>query len=105
MSRMTLAASLADWTDADSAAHALARSLGLMPDVSAMSDAKWVYWSNNPLGNELIALLDRLTVLGFLEKREEPDLQYRVHPEFRTNLEIERVWQQVAAKDSLPRLR
>jgi lactoylglutathione lyase len=104
MSGTTLAAILADWTDVDFAAHALARSLGLMPDQSAMSDAKWVYWSNNPVGSELIVLLDRLTALGFLEKREEPDIQYRLRPEFQANLNVERVWQQVADKHPEPGL-
>jgi hypothetical protein len=94
---MTLGAFLADWTDVDVAAHELARSLGAMPERSAMSDAKWVYWSNNPLGIELVALLERLTVLGFLEKRDEPDYQYRVAPRFRSRLGIEEIWQRFVA--------
>lgn len=90
---LNLALALADWTDIDIAAHALARVLGLMPAESTLSDAKWVYWSNNPLGNELIVLLDRLVSLGFLEKRAEPDLQYRIHREFRATFDIENIWQ------------
>jgi catechol 2,3-dioxygenase-like lactoylglutathione lyase family enzyme len=90
---VTLAASLADWTDVDVAAHELARCLGALPEGSAMSDAKWVYWSNNPLGIELVALLDRLTALGLLEKRDEPDHQYRVAPEFRASLGVQEIWQ------------
>jgi lactoylglutathione lyase len=92
MSRTTLAGALSDWTDIDVAAHALARSLGLMPGNSAMREAKWVYWSNNPLGIELVVLLDRLVELGFLEKRDEPDLQYRLRSDFRTTLDIQKVW-------------
>jgi lactoylglutathione lyase len=82
MSGMTLVAKLGDWTDIDEAAHALAVAIGLMPAASRMSDAKWVYWSNNPLGNELHGWLDRLAVLGVLEKRDQPDFQYRTKRDF-----------------------
>lgn len=92
MSGTTFAGALSDWTDVDVAAHALARSLGLMPAKSSMSDAKWVYWSNNPLGLELVVLLDRLVDLGFLEKRDEPDSQYRVASNYRAILDIQSVW-------------
>jgi len=95
---MTLATCLADWTDADVAAHALARCLGVLPDMSSVRDAKWVHWSSNPLGSELIALLDRLATLGFLERRDEPDLQYRVVPQFRDNLQIQGIWEGFASE-------
>jgi hypothetical protein len=42
-----------------------------------MKDVKWVYWSENPLGTMLHSTLERLSDLGVLEKREEPDVQYR----------------------------
>ena len=90
---MALTAFLTDWTDIDEAAHQLARCLGALPERSAMTDAKWVYWSNNPLGLELVGLLDRLTALGLLEKRDEPDYQYRVAPSFRSRLGVEEIWQ------------
>jgi len=61
-----------------------------------MSDAKWLYWSNDPLGIELVALLDRLTTLGFLEKRDEPDQQYRIAPEFKSSLGLEEIWRRFA---------
>ena len=95
---MTLAAFLANWTDIDVAAHELARCLGALPEGSAMADAKWVYWSNNPLGIELVALLDRLTTLGLLEKRAEPDHQYRVAPQFRSSLGLEEIWRRFAVQ-------
>jgi len=87
---MTLAALLRDWTDTDAAEHALAKILGVMPPRSHMRDAKWVYWSNSSLGNELHALLDRLTNLGFLERRDEPDLQYRLNENFARTLDIDK---------------
>ena len=89
---MTFAASLSDWVDADSAEHLLAKALGIMPKTSVMLEAKPVYWSNHPLGSELYALLERLTELGFLEKRDEPELQYRVRPNFARRLGIEDIW-------------
>jgi hypothetical protein len=72
-----LPTALADWTDIEEAAHVLAQRLGVVPPELAMHDVKWVYWSNNPLGNMLYGMLDQLVELGALEKREEPDLQYR----------------------------
>ena len=94
---MTFRTVLSDWTDIDVAAHELARCLGAVPERSAMSDAKWVYWTNNPLGSELVALLDRLTALGLLEKRDEPDYQYRVAPQFRSQLGVDEIWQRFTA--------
>ncbi len=94
---MNLAA-LRDWTDIDFAAHELAKSLGVMPLRSTINDAKWVYWTNNPLGDELVILLDRLVNLGFLEKREEPDLQYRVDETFPGKLKIDDVWRTIHAQ-------
>ncbi|HET9955561.1 MAG TPA: VOC family protein [Polyangiaceae bacterium] len=94
---MTLTTSLTDWTDIDIAAHEVARGLGILPGHSTVADGKAWFWSDNPLGNELFALLDRLTTLGFLEKRNEPDLQYRVAPQFRARLGIEDLWQRLSA--------
>lgn len=73
----TLRVALADWTDIDASAHVLAQCLGIMPSGLGMNEAKWVYWSDNPLGNMLDGTLERLLELGALEKREEPALQYR----------------------------
>jgi hypothetical protein len=73
----TLRVALADWTDFDASAHMLAQCLGIMPSQHDMKEAKWVYWSENPLGTMLYSTLERLVGLGVLEKRDEPDLQYR----------------------------
>jgi hypothetical protein len=83
---------LTDWTDIDAATHELARCLGVLPAHATIADAKWVYWSSNPLGTELVAMLERLTALGFLEKRDEPDQQYRIAPHFQSSLGVEQVW-------------
>ena len=66
-----------DWTDIDFAAHALAQALGVMAPDAEMADTKWVYWSKNPLGDALVQMLDSLVEIGLLEKRDEPDFQYR----------------------------
>ena len=73
----TLRLILADWTDFDASAHALAQCLGIVPAQLQIKEVKWVYWSENSLGTVLHSTLERLLELGVLEKREEPDLQYR----------------------------
>jgi hypothetical protein len=77
----TLRVALADWTDFDASAHLLAQCLGIMSPHHEMTEAKWVYWSENPLGTVLYDTLERLVEIGVLEKREEPDFQYRWVPD------------------------
>ena len=76
---------LRDWLDWDSAAYWLAISLGLMKDEPGLfqGPAKHVFWSNNPVGNMLYAMLDQMVAVGILEKRDEPDFQYRWNSTFR----------------------
>jgi hypothetical protein len=83
---MALREDLADWTDLDVAAHHLARHLGVLPIESAMRDFKWVYGAKNRLSDTLVRTLDEYVSLGVLEKRDEPDLQYRWCAEFRKNV-------------------
>ena len=85
----TLRTALSDWTDFDAAAHRLAQCLGIMPYQQEMREAKWVYWSENPLGTMLHSTLERLVELSVLEKREEPDLQYRWCSTYRVAIERE----------------
>ena len=68
---------LAGWADWDEAAHALAACLGLVPAGSAMARHKSLYWSAGPAGDGLRACLDALAAAGVLERRDEPDTQYR----------------------------
>ena len=79
----TLRVALANWTDFDASAHMLAQCLGIMPQQLQMKDVKWVYWSENPLGTMLHSTLEQLSELGVLEKREDPDLQYRWYSNYR----------------------
>jgi hypothetical protein len=50
--------------------------LGLF-EAQAFREVKWVFWSDNPLGNALWDLLHALVKAGVLEHREEPDHQFR----------------------------
>jgi hypothetical protein len=74
----TLKDRLSEWTDWDGAAYCL----GLMPDGDAFGGAKHVFWSNDPIGNMLHSMLELLVEQRALEKRDEPDIQYRWSPSF-----------------------
>ncbi len=87
MPERTLKESIGEWTDWDVAAYRLGICLGLMPEARAFGAAKHVFWSNHPVGELLHSMLDRLTAQGTLEKRAEPDIQYRWNPVFRGSWE------------------
>ncbi len=87
---MTLRESFKDWTDWDVAEYRLAMSLGLMwPGVDFTSQAKHVFWSNNPIDNALDACLTQHVHAGVLEFDEE---EQRVgwSPGFRGSWESDR---------------
>lgn len=64
--------SLADWTDPDIAQYELGLALGMFPPGATFStDLKWVFWSDNPIGNFLNAGIVMLHHLGDLEFSEE----------------------------------
>ncbi len=84
MQTSPLKQALKDWTDIDVAQFYLAVSLGIMGyDVSFPSEAKSVFWTNNPVGNATYAILEALTTANVLQKRDEPDFQYRWNPDFK----------------------
>ena len=87
MPEQTLKESISDWTDGDWAAYRLGICIGLMPDAAAFGAAKHVFWSNHPVGEMLYAMLDRFVEQGVLERRDEPDVQYRWSPAFRRSWE------------------
>ena len=78
---MSLADELAHWTDWDVAAYRLGRVLGLFAGKNFSSDTKGVFWTGNPLGNGLHDALLALVSARVLERREEPDEQFRWRPE------------------------
>jgi hypothetical protein len=67
----TLLDDLKDWTDADAAALALGRSLGVFAADTSLVDAKAVLWTNDAAGNTLYGMLERLAWLGVLERDDE----------------------------------
>lgn len=70
--------SMVQWTDWAVAAYELALLLGIMaPDTPFHTDAKHVFWSEHPVGSALHTMLKALARAGALERREEPDIQYR----------------------------
>lgn len=68
---------MADWADVDVAQYLLAQCLGVFPRDASMIEKKSIYWSDNSLGNALYRMLEALVSAGVIEKRDEPDLQYR----------------------------
>ncbi|GIF78619.1 hypothetical protein Asi02nite_81370 [Asanoa siamensis] len=73
---MGLADALAEWTDVDGAQYELGRTVGLFAD-RTFFQVKWVFWSNNPLGQALCDMLHALVKAGVLDYRDEPDNQFR----------------------------
>ena len=57
---------LRDWVDWDGAAYWLAVTLGLMKDEPGLfqTRAKHVFWSANPVGEMLYAMLDKMVAAG-----------------------------------------
>jgi hypothetical protein len=73
---MGFADDLADWTDWDGAAYDLGRALGLFSG-RGFVDVKHVFWTDNPLGEGLHDALLALARAGVLDRRDEPDEQFR----------------------------
>ncbi|MGK5680637.1 hypothetical protein [Actinoplanes sp. URMC 104] len=73
---MSLADRLAGWTDWDGAQFEVGRALGLF-EGRTFPETKWVFWTDNPLGNSLHETLLGLVAAGVLERRGEPDEQFR----------------------------
>ena len=63
-----------EWYDPDSAACALVLHLGIYRSAgTTFGPAKWVFWSNNPVGNAIYTLLDSLADAGVLEWDRDND--------------------------------
>ena len=60
------------WQDSDGAAYELAVSLGALPP-GDFPKHKWIFWTDNPLGNGLHGALFALVSAGLLEYDEEGD--------------------------------
>jgi hypothetical protein len=73
---VTLAVDLAQWTDWDAAAFVLGLNLGLFQN-SQFAGVKYIFWSDTELGEGLHDALLALVRAGVLDRREEPDEQFR----------------------------
>ncbi len=64
------------WYDFDQAACALVQALGLYHnDGTTFGPAKWVFASNNPVGNAITEFLCQLADAGLLERGESADVK------------------------------
>lgn len=77
---MSLRDHLADWTDWDGAGYALGLSLGLFEGLNFQTGAKHVFRTDNALGEGLHDALLALARAGVLERREDPDEEFRWNP-------------------------
>lgn len=73
-----------DWMDWDGAAYELGCALGLFDPKKHpfQTKVKHVFWTNNPVGNALHECLNWLARVGIMERRDEPDIQFRWNSEF-----------------------
>ena len=68
-----LSRTFVDWEDVDYASYLLARALGLFPNESFQTDAKWVFVTDNPLSRALNRILAALVDARVLEFRDTDD--------------------------------
>ena len=99
MMRMTMKSSVAslqerltDWLYWDEAAYQLGACLGFWPEFGAppavegqendpWHGTKGIMWSSD--GDELYLFLEGLVKMGYLERKDEPDVMYRWNPNFK----------------------
>ncbi|MCF6221861.1 MAG: hypothetical protein L3J65_12185 [Robiginitomaculum sp.] len=80
---------LKEWTEIDVAAFHLGVALGIIPPLSDEKDIynfggkKWMFWSENPLGNLLFDLLENLVKLDILEKHKGDNQLFRWNPSYK----------------------
>lgn len=74
---MTLSSSLREWTDSDGAAYHLAVALGVIEPGTSFAESKWIFWSDNPLGNGLHAALLALVDAGVIESRHDEAFRWK----------------------------
>ena len=82
-----LTTNLMEWTDWDIAAYYVAQSLGIVSETEKFANVKFVFWTDNPLGNALHEILKSLVSCEILELQEEPDTQYRWNKRFKGDWE------------------
>lgn len=83
----TLKEYLKEWTDLETAGYDLGYCLGLLTEDMDYRDAKFLFWSSNPVGDTLIGFLDELVKLGVLEFKDEDDHLYKWNEKFEITAE------------------
>ena len=89
---------LAGWTSWDLTLFHLGACLGFWPEFGAPGDAtgqfdpwhgvKSVIWSANPLGDAMSNFIVALLEVGALERRDEPDIEYRWNPNYKGEADL-----------------
>ena len=75
---------LENWQDVDIVQFRLGLAIGVFPPSAAFpTEIKPILWTNHPIGNMLYGMLETIVVGGVLQRRDEPDFQYRWNPEFK----------------------
>lgn len=80
---------LTGWREWDIAMYEVGACLGFWPEFGAppgedqWHGTKGVMWSANPLGDTLSDFIISLTKAGVLERRDEPDIEYRWNPNYK----------------------
>jgi hypothetical protein len=77
---MTLAELMPNWLDSDGAAFRLGKALGVFEGDASFPDFKWIFWTDNPLGNGLHACLLSLVEAGVLEMNEDDQFRWAYVP-------------------------
>jgi hypothetical protein len=89
---------LGDWTSWDMTIYQVGACLGFWPEFGAPGDAtgpfgpwhgvKGVIWSDSVLGDAIADLIYDLVQEGCLERREEPDTEYRWNPKYKGHADL-----------------
>jgi hypothetical protein len=93
-SNASLKERLSDWTSWDIAMYHIGTCLGFWPEFGAPYNydqwhgAKGVIWSGNPLGDALSNFIVALSEEGCLERRDEPDIEYRWNPNYKGGADV-----------------
>ena len=85
MKHHNLKTALVDWTDIDVAQYHLGICLNMISSDVSFTSVKYIFWTDNTIGNALAQMLDTLTQAQVLEKRDEPDFQYRWNENFKVD--------------------
>jgi len=73
----TLKDSLKEWEDWDGVEYKVARCLGIIDKDKSFQETKGLWWSGTLTGELVWQIIQNLVSEGVLERREEPDIQYR----------------------------